>query len=156
MADETKEPAATPLGAQILRKLHQGIASLAAEVTKMSGPLDQCEAKEAIGGLVGGLGTAAADIEKHWGKFYKDHDLAAADDAETKDADTDDEKKPDGEQKAEDDHKEPDGDERQIKADDDEEASMTTDEKRQVVERIKRLEAEIRHRERLQRVAAGR
>ncbi len=160
MADENDKPAGVPLGAQILRKLHGGLSALSAEVTKMAGQLDACEAKDAIGGLVGGIGSAVEEIGKHWGKFYKDHDIAAAEEepAETKAEGTDDDDRAaaaaldqitgEGDK--------PKDDERQIKADDDDdEAAMTPDEKRLALDRIKKLEAEIRHRERLQRQAAA-
>lgn len=157
MAEETETPAGVPLGAKILRKLHGGLSSLSADITKMAGELDACEAKDAIGGLVGGLSSAVGEAEKHWGKFYKDHDIAAQDEAADEtvkaEAPTDDDDGDDidaalaalGDL-------DDDGGEDPGKVDkDDDEAAMTPEEKRAVVERIKKLESQIRHRERLSR-----
>jgi TATA-binding protein-associated factor Taf7 len=160
MAEANDTPAAVPLGAQIMRKLHGGLKALADEVTKMSAGLDDCPAKAMIGEHVGGLTSAVDGLAKGWAKVYKGMDLDAADEPKTK-AD------------------EPDGDEgddaaidealRALDADDDdpaadakgsdvdeEEEAMTPAEKSLVRARIRQLESTIRHRERLARAAAER
>jgi hypothetical protein len=148
-SEQANAPAPMPIGAQILRKLHGGLRSLSEEITKMAGQMEQCDSKDAIGSLVGGIGTAVGDIEKNWGKFYKELDLAAPEEevvegtkAEGGETDVDaiiDELGDLG--------GDGDGDE------DDEEANMTPEEKRAVESQIKKLEAELAHADRLERIA---
>ena len=162
MAD-TNEIAGVPLGAQILRKLHGGLRTLGEEVTKMAGSLDECEAKSVIGNMVGGIGSTTGEIEKMWGKYYKDHDINASDAtpvdeaAKAVDPDGDGDDDTGGEDADIDAALEALGD---LGDDDDkgmdEDDDMSPDEKRLVLDRIKKLEATTRHLERLERQAAAR
>jgi hypothetical protein len=141
------EVAGVPLGAKILRKLHSGLSSLAGEVTKMSSELDACEAKEAIGSMVGGLGSSVSEIEKHWGKWYKDHDLAAQDEEPVEETVEKAEGEGEGDDNVDDVLEALDG----LGGDDEDDEDLTPEERQAAEKRIKALEQEITHLNRLQR-----
>jgi len=142
------EVAGVPLGAKILRKLYSGLSSLADEVTKMSSELDACEAKEAIGSMVGGLGSTVSEIEKQWGKWYKDHDLAAQDEEPAEETVTKAEGEGEGDDDVDDVLEALDGLGDDEEGDDDD---LTPEERQAAEKRIKALEQEITHLKRLQR-----
>jgi len=162
MADDPKDDPqpkaaakAVPLGAQILRKLNRGLTALSEEVTTMAGSLDACEAKDAIGGLVGSIGTMTGEIGKNWGRYYKDLDIDEADEPEP---DPDDSGAKSGDEPADDDDDADvaaalaalddldDGDE---PADDDDDEGLSDEEKKAVALRIAKIESQIKHQERL-------
>lgn len=154
-AETTVANKSVPLGAKIFRKAHRGISKLSQELTGMAGELDACEAKDAIGGLVTGLGTMSTDIGKSWAKYYKDHDIDAEDelDPATKGEDSEGEGADDGDvEDALNALMSGEGDGKGVD-DEDDEANLTPGEKRAIEERIKTLEAEEEHYKRLEAMA---
>ena len=145
MADEPQDDEIpVPLGAQVLKRMHGALKALHGECSKAVGALDDCEAKTLIGEHMGTMEQSFAGMAKAFGKLYKGVDLEDEEEEKPKEEDKkpEDEKKPDDEKKPEDDRVE--------KAIDD---GLSRTEKQVLLSRVRQLESQIRHENRLKRMA---